>query len=187
MLKKTITYQDWDGNSVTEDFYFNINEAELIELEVSLGKKGFMETVKEAINAETNDVVVDAFKRLIRLSIGKRDGKLFVKNDEITNEFMQTNAYPALFMELVTNASSGAAFVNGIMPQTLVDKAASDKNQLVMDMQAKTEEMKLPEAIPAVPVSQENLENVEAAARPLAADFAAMSAEEFENWKNSQV
>ena len=35
MLKKTITYTDYNDNERTEDFYFNFSKAELTEMELS--------------------------------------------------------------------------------------------------------------------------------------------------------
>ena len=35
MLKKTITYTDFDDNERTEDFYFHLSKAEIAEMELS--------------------------------------------------------------------------------------------------------------------------------------------------------
>ena len=32
MLKKTITFEDLDGNLVTDDFYFHLSKAEIAEI-----------------------------------------------------------------------------------------------------------------------------------------------------------
>jgi hypothetical protein len=138
MLKKTISYKDWDGNPVTEDFYFNLTEAELMELELSEDGEGFGETIKKAIQKESGKVVLDAFKRLITLSIGKRVGNRFVKSDEVKSEFMETGAYSALFMELATNADAGAAFVKGLFPSDLAEKV--EQQELIEKMKTLTAE-----------------------------------------------
>ena len=35
MLKKTITYTDYNGTERTEDFYFNLTKAEILDMEMS--------------------------------------------------------------------------------------------------------------------------------------------------------
>ena len=121
MLKKTITYTDYDGNSRTEDFYFNLSKAEVMEME--LGTTGGMTKMLEKIVAEQDSKrIVETFKTIILKAYGEKspDGKRFVKNDEIRDAFEQTEAYSELFMELATNAESASAFINGITPK--VDK-----------------------------------------------------------------
>lgn len=137
MLKKTITFDDLDGNSVTEDFYFHFNKTELIELQLADGA-GFLGRVEEAQAKVTilekqsvdgkdirlNDLapLIEIMKDMIVAAVGKRseDGKRFMKSSEITNEFIQTEAYSELFMELATDMEAGAAFINGLMPRGLV-------------------------------------------------------------------
>ena len=120
MLKKTITYETYDGQSVTEDFYFNLNKAELVELEVS-ESDGFGETLKKLVTEEDSRKILEMFKQIILLSIGRRseDGKRFIKSDEIREEFTQTEAYSELFMELAGDAEAASAFVRGILPANL--------------------------------------------------------------------
>lgn len=117
MLKKTITYTDYDGNERTEDFYFNLTKAEVAEMEMS--HTGGMEKMLRKIVAEKDSKrIVEVFKDLILRSYGEKsaDGKRFIKNQELRDAFAQTEAYSVLFMELATDAEAAAAFVNGILP-----------------------------------------------------------------------
>lgn len=130
MLKKTITFKDLDGNDVTEDFYFNLNKAEIAEIELSYD--GGLSAQLERIIAKKDGVeIVSTFKDIILRSVGRRsdDGRRFIKSSDITNEFVQTDAYSEMFMELVTNADLAAEFVRSIMPQNLGEK--SDKVEQV--------------------------------------------------------
>lgn len=125
MLKKTITYENYDGEQITEDFYFNLSKADLVELEVS--RPGGLGKHLEAIGASNDGgLIIATFKDLLKKSYGKKseDGKRFVKNDELWEEFISTEAYSTLFMELVTDAEAAAAFVNGIVPANLEAEAA---------------------------------------------------------------
>lgn len=125
MLKKTITYSDLDGNPVTEDFYFNLSKAEIAELEIR-HDGGFTAHLQKIIDSADGGAIIDTFKNIIRSSVGRRseDGRRFVKSEEITNEFLQTDAYSELFMELVTDAEAAGRFVEGIVPADLSQAAA---------------------------------------------------------------
>jgi len=117
MLKKTITYTDYDGNQRTEDFYFNLTKAEITEMELSVDG-GFVKMIGKIVDSQDNKRIAEIFKDLIIKSYGEKspDGKKFMKNKEIQDSFAQTEAYSELFMELATNADAASAFVNGITP-----------------------------------------------------------------------
>lgn len=125
MLKKTITYTDFNGDEVSEDFYFHLSKAELVELEVSR-EGGLQEALKRIIETEDGKEIIAEFKNIILSSCGQRseDGKRFVKNQAVRDEFESTEAYSALFMELVTDADKAAEFVRGVIPQDLAEEAA---------------------------------------------------------------
>lgn len=117
MLKKTITYTDYDGNERTEDFYFNLTKAEIAEMEMS--HTGGMTRMIEKIVAEQDSKrIIEIFKDLILRAYGEKspDGRRFIKNQEIRDSFAQTEAYSELFMELATDADAAVAFVNAIVP-----------------------------------------------------------------------
>jgi hypothetical protein len=167
MIKKTVTFEDYEGNTHTEDFWFNLTKAELMEIEVS-EKGGFAEAMQVIIAKEDGQKIIAAFKKILLMSIGERRSATdFRKNDEIREAFESSPAFSEIFMSLALDAQLGAEFVKGVMPANLAKQI--DENQL-----------KLPD-VPEVPVSQENLENVIAAAQT--PDFASMTPEEFETWK----
>lgn len=117
MLKKSITFEDLDGNSITEDFYFNLSKAELVEMELS-EKNGFAASLQRIIDSSDGAEIIHQFKSIILKSVGLRseDGRRFIKSKEISDEFSQTDAYTVLFMELATDADAAGAFVRGIVP-----------------------------------------------------------------------
>lgn len=117
MIKKTITYSDYNDNERTEDFYFNLNEAEVMELELSTSG-GLANMITNIVNAQDAPAIIKIFKELILKSYGRKspDGRRFEKSEAISNEFSQTEAYSKLFMELATDADKAAEFVNGIVP-----------------------------------------------------------------------
>lgn len=127
MIKKTITYTDYNGKSRTEDFYFNLNQAELTEMEVS-EEGGMAEMMQRVVKEENMQKLIAIFKDLILRAIGIKsdDGRRFIKNDEIRENFSQTEAYNKLFMELATDADQASKFVNGILPK--LPKQEQQKN-----------------------------------------------------------
>ena len=120
MLKKTIKYTDYDGNEREEDFYFNLNKAEITEMELSK-QGGLSEYIKRIVAAQDAPSLIELFKELICKSYGEKslDGKRFVKNKELTEAFTQTEAYSELFVELASNAEEATKFINGIMPKNM--------------------------------------------------------------------
>lgn len=117
MLKKTITYEDYDGNKRTEDFYFNLSKAEILEME--MGVSGGMTQMLDRIIAEQDsEKIIKTFKEIILKAYGEKspDGKRFIKSEELSTAFSQTEAFSQLFMELATDADAAAKFVNGIIP-----------------------------------------------------------------------
>lgn len=120
MIKKTINYTDYNGVERSEDFYFNLTKAELMEMELGT-TGGFTEYVQSIVDAQDAPTIMKIFKELILKAYGQKslDGKRFIKNDQIRDEFTQTEAYSQLFMELATNEEEASKFVNGIIPQDL--------------------------------------------------------------------
>lgn len=117
MLKKTITYIDYNGTERTEDFYFNLSKAEIMEMELSING-GLAEMIKKIVSAQDSPAIIKIFKEIILKAYGEKspDGKRFVKSEEIAESFSQTEAYSQLFMELATDADAASKFVNGIVP-----------------------------------------------------------------------
>lgn len=130
MLKKKIKYTDYNGVERNEDFYFNLNKAELMEMELTT-EGGLAERTQRIIDTQDTPKIVEMFKDLILRAYGEKseDGKAFIKKDangKLADKFAQTEAYSELFMELATDADAAAKFVNGIIPADLkesVEKA----------------------------------------------------------------
>lgn len=117
MLKKTITYIDYNGTERKEDFYFNLSKAEIMEMEMGT-TGGMVEMINKIVAAQDAPAIIDVFKKMILKAYGEKsaDGKRFIKSKEISEAFSQTEAYSQLFMELATDADAASKFVNGIVP-----------------------------------------------------------------------
>lgn len=136
MLKKVITYTDYNGEDRTEPFYFNLSRSELVDM--AIGDKIDLGQKLRSISEETNKTkLMDAFKEIIKASYGIKsdDGRRFIKNDEVFEEFTQTEAYANLITEIVFDASKAVEFINGIMPKKFLDEinAQVEAGDLVSD------------------------------------------------------
>ena len=118
MLTKSITYTDYNGEQRTETFYFNLTKAELAELNLST-EGGLQNVLQKIIDSKNVPEITKWFKKIIVMAYGEKspDGRRFIKNRELTEEFLQTEAYSELFMELLSNDEAASDFVNGIIPR----------------------------------------------------------------------
>lgn len=127
MYKKTITFRDFEGNDVTEDHFFNLNKAEIFELEMLAGKdeETFHDTVKRVAGGGKPREIIELFKLILEKSYGVKseDGRRFQKSPKIWEEFTHTEAYSEIYFSLVTDAEAAAAFVAGIMPHEVRENA----------------------------------------------------------------
>lgn len=127
MLKKTITFHDFDGNEITQDFWFHLSKAELLEMEIST-TGGLKEAMERLIAKRDGETIIKTYKELILNSYGERslDGLRFVKEDKdghkLYKDFEQTDAYSELFASLVTDDKAAAEFFNGVLPKEVSEK-----------------------------------------------------------------
>lgn len=123
MFVKTIKYEDFNGVEKIKDCYFNLNESEIIELEIR-GEGGYHEMLDRAIKAKDGKVLMETFNELIHKAYGVKsaDGERFEKSEEIYNAFYHSNAYNALFMELVFDAKKAGEFVNNLFPAKMMER-----------------------------------------------------------------
>ena len=129
MLKKTVTYNDYNGVERTEDYYFNLSKAELMEMEMSISG-GLTEMIEKIVATKDAPAIMKIFKELILKAYGEKsaDGKRFEKkNGALAEAFAETEAYSQIFMELATDADKAAEFVNGIMPSDIAKQLPKDK------------------------------------------------------------
>lgn len=135
MIKRTVTYEDFDGNQRTEELHFNLTQVELTEMAMDL-PEGFLNSVEDPSKVDGNAAaaklaeslggkgIFDFIKKLVLKSYGikSEDGRRFQKSEELSNEFAQTLAFDAMIMELMQDDQVAAEFVNGVIPAKLADK-----------------------------------------------------------------
>lgn len=123
MIKKTVTYEDLNGVSRTESFYFHYYESEILEMELSVDG-GFAERIQRIIDAKDQTTLIRVIKKFVLDAYGVKsdDGRQFIKNDEVRARFEQCPAYSKIFMELVLNDKVAADFVNGVVPPEMAER-----------------------------------------------------------------
>lgn len=130
MIKQDITYTNFEGEQETETLYFHLNKVELMEMQVS-EKRGLAQYITDIQKAENNKEIFRLFKEIVLRAYGERsgDGKKFIKNERLREEFEGSLAYEELMVKLVTEADFAAKFVNGIMPAGMADQIAARMGQ----------------------------------------------------------
>lgn len=128
MLKKTVTYKDFNDQQVTEDLYFNLSADEWMEMEVD-HEEGFGEFLKKIIADGNNKIIFAEFKKFILAAYGQKsaDGRRFTKSPELSHEFSQTAAYQELFLEIATDGDKMGDFFNGLMTKEMADRFSMAK------------------------------------------------------------
>ena len=128
MLKKTVTYEDYDGNTREETLYFFLSKTELTEMELKT-PGGFAKKLERISQSTNGGEIIDVFKEIILAAYGVKseDGRAFIKKRNgvrLAEEFEQTPAFDALFTDLLTNPDKASAFINGIMPKDLMNEVS---------------------------------------------------------------
>lgn len=120
MIKKTVTYTDFNGTERTENYYFHFSQAELLDMEMGVDG-GFAERIKKMIDTKDQKELLKIIKKFVYDAYGVKsgDGRRFIKSEEVKAEFVESPAYSIIFMELVTDDEVAAEFVNGVIPDDM--------------------------------------------------------------------
>lgn len=132
MYKVHEKYTDYNGVEREEDFYFNLTEAEITEMELTT-EGGLSAMLNRIIAAKDSTKLIAVFKDLLLKSYGQKspDGRRFIKNQELTTDFVETPAYSQIYMRLASDDKSATEFVNNIIPKNLSDKAKSAQGNVI--------------------------------------------------------
>jgi len=130
MLKREITFEDFNGEKVTETLWFHLSKSEMIEMDAN-HEGGLEATIKRIMKTNDRQGLVREFQNLLLLAYGQKseDGRKFIKSDALREEFKQTAAYDAMFMELATDDKAAANFMKGILPKDMAAEVARLDNE----------------------------------------------------------
>lgn len=123
MLTKRITYVDYNGNERTENFEFNLNRVEALDFALSIDGD-LTEYVRKSVEEDNKAALIKMVKDIVLRSYGKKseDGRRFMKSDEITRSFIETEAYSVLMTELISDSGESAKFINGVLEEIKANK-----------------------------------------------------------------
>ena len=157
MIKKTITYVDFNGIQRTDDFYFNLSKSEIGLLEISEQYRdgenqvagGFSERLKRVGASASGREIIDTFTELIERSYGVKsaDGRRFQKNPELFEEFRESAAYDTLMTEILTTPEVGIELIKGAMPSPDGDSPNVQQSATVQP-QAAPQAPQMPQILP---------------------------------------
>lgn len=132
MLVKAIKYTDYNGETKTKNFYFNLTKTEITRLQ--LGNGNLKETLKKMVNESDNKKILEFFESIVLGAYGEKsaDGEEFIKSDEIRQKFQCHPAYDELFMQLISGGEQAMAeFINAILPRDFAEELSKqDKEAL---------------------------------------------------------
>lgn len=138
MLKKSISYVDFNGDKQVDECYFNLSKSELTQMEMS-EKGGFENYIQKIIEEKDNKKIYALFKEIVLSSYGEKsaDGRSFIKKKlvdgqmvNLRDEFEQTMAFDTLMMELIAGGEKAVAdFINKLIPKELQEELAKQVSE----------------------------------------------------------
>ena len=142
MLKKLVTYRDYNNEEKTEALYFHLNKFEWLELE-TYTKGGLIENLQHAIETGNAKKTIDIFKKIIHRSYGEKNPETggFEKSDDIAIRFSKTEAFSELFYELAYEETASKNFFLGLIPPEL--RAEAEKKMIELEKETEKEISKI--------------------------------------------
>lgn len=127
MYIKKIKFKDFNDNEREQDFYFNLRKDELAKLSAKYGQN-FENNVRTMAMNDDKAGLYKLFEDLIKSSYGQKseDGLHFRKSDQIWDDFYDSPAYEALFMEIMSDTDAAISFFKGIMPKDIAAKVEEE-------------------------------------------------------------
>lgn len=143
MFKKTMTFDDLEGNEVSQTFYFNYNKKEIAELlefkQLEEKLRVLTLPIEESglTEVENSQQAYDIFQDLILDAYGEKgaDNVTFVKNEQLREYWKSHVAFVELIFEFLEKPQLAAEFIEKCLPAKLVARAkeemeAQEKNRL---------------------------------------------------------
>lgn len=130
MIKETFEYEDFNGHKRTAEMYFNLTDIEVVDFS-GRNPSQVTEDMETMVNTENIRGILAFIRDLINWSYGVKseDGITFEKSPEITRKFVQSAYYSDWLFSLFENdAAKGIAFVKGVLPASLIEKAQERVN-----------------------------------------------------------
>lgn len=144
MLVQSITYENLDGETVTEDFYFNLTKLEAMEQELFHGD--FEQTIARLNKTTDGTEAYKIFKEILLACYGVRDGNDFIKTPDLRNRFASSPAMSELIISFLQDPTKAAVFIKEVLPKSISKNISDEEVQEAMhasDVPVPTEKLKL--------------------------------------------
>lgn len=143
MRVETITYEDYNGETHTDDFYFNLNKAELMEFSSEFGENGVTGALERLKRSRDPKITLEVLKKFMELAYGEKEGAAFRKYDEkgnrlVYNHFFSTEAYSELFTRMLQGDGSEISdFIADTLPKDMREGAIEEMNKAQKEVEQK--------------------------------------------------
>jgi hypothetical protein len=125
-VKREISFKNLDDQEVTETWYFSLDEEDAANTDLA-HRPDLSEYLAAVDKNRDAREVMNIWKTLLWASVGKREGNLLVKDEQVLREFKFGGAYKQLFAELVDDPNAGMDFFLKIMPDKVQKKVAEEQ------------------------------------------------------------
>lgn len=127
MIKQIVEYKDYNGEQRKEELYFDLSEAEVVEMQFS-EKGGIVSYLRKILIEKDDGNILKYFKDLILMAYGEKspDGRYFIKDEETKKHLLYSPAYSQLFMKFARDPKAGFEFIKGIIPEQYSSQLNND-------------------------------------------------------------
>lgn len=140
MIRKTLTYKDYEGVEHTKDFYFSLNQTEfaLMNNKMPGGFEAYLKRIQEDHNEEKLlEMLVWFIEEGYGIRMGDDD---FIKEDEVGRKlgkrFRCTEACDNLITELLEKENNIGTFLIGMLPESLKPQARKNIDEALAKSRA---------------------------------------------------
>ena len=119
MLKQRVKYEGFDGELIEEDLYFNLTRMDLIELNDRYESKDMAAYMDKIVKEKNVKELYKVLKDIVLMAYGVKseDGKRFIKNQTVKDEFAESLAFAQLIEDFHETDTAMSDFITGITSQ----------------------------------------------------------------------
>lgn len=128
-VKKTISFADLDGNSVSEDWYFSLGKTDVLDMDL-VHHEDVAAYLTQIMKDRDSRKLLEVWRELLFRSVAKREGKMLVKDESVLREFRYGGAFEQFFSEIIESEDAGAQFFMSIMPADIQEQITTEQNKV---------------------------------------------------------
>lgn len=129
MIRREITYKDFNGTKKKAVLYFHVTKTELTSMVAS----GIADpdAIRDVIDSKDKKRMYEMMNNFILGSYGikSEDGEQFVKSKEVREAFLYSAAYDAFMTDLMSSDKKASDFVRGVFPVEVMEEIIKEMNK----------------------------------------------------------